>query len=134
VDPVGSSSVPGPKFDTVDPNSTLGTAAGAGPGSGAGATGNGTGRRVRTRNKPNPALVNLNANGNNGTTGDKSAGKGESEKDGGLLKEKGSYMMDLSDVEYEVDEEMQVEMSGSSGTGGILGRKKRGEILGVLVA
>lgn len=92
---------------------------------------------MRTRNKPHPALVNLNANGNNGTTGDKSAGKGESEKEGGLgSKEKGhgAFMMDLSDVEDEVDEEVQVEMDGSSGTGRILGRKKRGEILGVLVA
>jgi hypothetical protein len=132
-DSAAISSVPGPKFDTLDPTSTSSSGAGAGA-----ATGNGTGRRVRTRNKPNPALVNLNANGNNGTTGDKSAGKGESEKDGSWSKDKGygAFVMDLSEDEDEGEghQEMQVEMDGGSGLGRILGRKKRGEILGVLVA
>ena len=124
-----SSSVAG--FDSNTASAPdLGT--GATPGAGA-ATGNGTGRRVRTRNKPHPALVNLNANGN-GNVNDKSAGKGETEKDGLASKEKGSFMMDLSEDEDKGDEEMEIEMDESSGLGRILGRKKRGEILGVLVA
>lgn len=120
VDLAATSSVPAPRFDTaVDPNSTLGTASATGASSGsATGTGNGTGRRVRTRNKAHPALVHAIANnGNVNVYGDKHT----SENAEGHHKDKG-FFMDLSEGEDGED------------TDGGLGRKKRGEILGVLVA